>query len=155
MLLEGTFVQIGELAKSAACKVETIRFYEKAGLLPKPPRTEGNYRSYNKGHAERLHFVRHCRALGMNLEEIRVIASFQDRPESGCGAVNSIIDTQIGRITDQIEALQKLEKTLRRLRKACRSEQATRDCGILRDLASCSICPSCVAATDDNPATAY
>ena len=64
-------MKIGELARAAQCSVETIRYYEKEGLLPAPLRTDGNYRDYGPGHIERLRFIRNCRALDMAQEEIR------------------------------------------------------------------------------------
>jgi DNA-binding transcriptional MerR regulator len=63
-------MRIGELAKRADIKVDTVRYYEKAGLLPPPPRRPNGYRDYGKLHLERLAFIRHCRALDISLEEI-------------------------------------------------------------------------------------
>lgn len=63
-------MKIGELAQVAQCTVETVRYYEKAGLLPETPRTAGNFRVYGPGHVERLRFIRNCRALDMSHEEI-------------------------------------------------------------------------------------
>ena len=73
-------MRIGELAKQAACTVETIRFYEREGLLPRPTRSGGNYRLYSAEDAERLAFIRNCRSLGMALAEIRVLLGFGARP---------------------------------------------------------------------------
>ena len=73
-------MKIGELAKITDCQVETIRYYEREGLLPQAPRSESNYRIYGAEHTERLGFIRHCRSLDMTLEEIRVLlAKFQQR----------------------------------------------------------------------------
>ena len=73
-------VQIGELAKRSDCKVVTIRYYEKEGLLPEPLRSSGNYRLYDEGHLERLQFIRHCRSLDMSLEEIKTILGLRAAP---------------------------------------------------------------------------
>lgn len=67
-------MKIGELAKVTQTQAETIRFYEREGLLTEPPRSNGNYRLYGQEHLERLAFIRHCRSLDMTLDEIRAAA---------------------------------------------------------------------------------
>src|ERR1051326_9573296 len=64
---------IGELARATGCGIETIRYYEHEGLLPRPGRTSGNFRRYGQEHAELLSFIRHCRSLDMALNEIRIL----------------------------------------------------------------------------------
>ena len=66
-------MKIGELATLTNTQIETIRYYEREGLLAEPRRSEGNYRIYGSAHAERLSFIRHCRGLDMTLDEIRVL----------------------------------------------------------------------------------
>lgn len=83
-------LRIGELAQRTGTQVETIRYYEREGLLPEPARSEGNYRLYDRAHAERLSFIRHCRSLDMTLDEIRVLLQFRDAPEQNCGEVNAV-----------------------------------------------------------------
>ena len=109
-------MRIGELASLAGSDVDTIRYYEKIGILPKPARTESNYRQYNDQHADRLKFVRHCRSLDMTLDEIRVLLQFRDAPESNCGEVNRLLDEHIGHVISRIAALTELEQELRKLR---------------------------------------
>ncbi len=70
-------MKIGELATLARTPVETIRYYEREGLLPAAPRSDGNYRIYGREHAERLAFIRHCRTLDMTLDEIRVLRQLE------------------------------------------------------------------------------
>ena len=79
-----TNVKIGELAKRTECPVETIRYYEREGLLPPAARSESNYRQYGDVHIERLQFIRHCRSLDMTLDEIQRLLSFRDAPEKNC-----------------------------------------------------------------------
>lgn len=129
-------MRIGELAIAAQSDVDTIRYYEKIGILPKPARTEGNYRYYNEAHVDRLKFVRHCRALDMTLDEVRLLLQFRDAPESDCADVNQLLDEHIGHVTERIEALTLLEKELRRLRRQCRRAQKAKDCGILIEMGS-------------------
>ncbi len=127
-------MRIGELAKMTDSDVDTIRYYEKIGILPKPSRTEGNYRHYSDTHADRLRFVRHCRSLDMTLDEIRVLLQFRDTPESNCSEVNQLLDEHIGHVSARIVALTELEKELRKLRRQCRKVQQTKDCGILVEI---------------------
>ena len=77
-------MKIGELAKLTDCQVETIRYYEREGLLPEPARSEGNYRLYTQTHVERLTFIRNCRSLDMTLEQIRRLLNLRDSPQEQC-----------------------------------------------------------------------
>ena len=77
-------MKIGELARLAGTNVETIRYYERDGLLPVPARSEGNYRIYGETHVQRLFFIRRCRGLDMTLDEIRVLLRFKDAPHGLC-----------------------------------------------------------------------
>lgn len=128
-------LKIGELARRTDCLVETIRYYEREGLLPAPARSEGNYRLYGAAHEERLQFIRHCRSLDMTLDEIRSLLHFKDAPEESCGEVNALLDKHIGHVTDRIAELEILQEQLKELRTRCSSAQAAKDCGILQKLA--------------------
>jgi len=128
-------MRIGELAGLADCKVETLRYYEQQGLLPAPERSEGNFRMYGNLHLERLRFIRHCRSLGMTLDNVRVLLSFRDSPEEACGPVDALIDEHISNVAARISELKVLEAQLRALRSQCRSTSASRDCQILQGLA--------------------
>jgi Cd(II)/Pb(II)-responsive transcriptional regulator len=112
-------MKIGELALAAQTQVETIRYYEREGLLPQAPRSEGNYRIYGPEHVERLAFVRHCRSLDMTLDEIRVLLRFKDAPQAECGEVNALLDEHIGHVATRIRELRQLEKQLKVLREQC------------------------------------
>ena len=127
-------MRIGELAKAAQTQSETIRYYERQGLLPEAARTEGNYRAYEASHVQRLAFIRHCRSLDMTLEEIRTLLGFKDAPAQHCGKVNGLLDEHIGHVALRIRELKALEKELRTLRQQCALGQATADCGILNGL---------------------
>jgi Cd(II)/Pb(II)-responsive transcriptional regulator len=129
-------LKIGELAKRTDLLVETIRYYEQKGLLPDPPRSDGNYRLYSDTHLERLQFIRHCRSLDMTLEEIRNLLRFRDAPDQNCGEVNALLDEHIQHVGRRIKELKLLQKNLKGLRNLCRQEQATKDCGILQSLGS-------------------
>ena len=127
-------MKIGELAKVAKCTTETIRFYEKKGLLPDAARTGSNYRSYSGMHVERLRFIRNCRALDMTHEEIRELLAFADAPQENCGGVNTLLDEHIRHVEVRIAELMQLKHQLTTLREQCQSEQGVDACGILRGL---------------------
>lgn len=127
-------MKIGELAQHAHTPVETIRYYEQAGLLPAAPRSPGNYRIYDAAHAERLTFIRHCRALDMTLDEIRVLLRFKDTPQADCSEVNALLDAHIGHVAARIHELQQLSVQLRTLREQCLVAKDAAHCGILQEL---------------------
>lgn len=131
-----TSLKIGDLSRQTGCSVETIRFYEQAGLLPAPARSLNNYRVYGDAHVERLQFIRHCRSLDMTLDEIRALLRFRDAPEDNCGEVNMLLDQHIDHVARRIAELQALQAQLQLLRRQCHSVQAAKDCGILQTLAS-------------------
>jgi Cd(II)/Pb(II)-responsive transcriptional regulator len=127
-------MKIGELAKATDCPVETIRYYEREGLLPEPARSEGNYRLYTQAHVERLTFIRNCRILDMTLEEIRSLLDLRDSPEDRCVSVNHLIDDHIQHVSARIEGLMALQQQLMELRQRCGSEADEDPCGILQRL---------------------
>lgn len=127
-------MKIGDLAQHAGCTVETVRFYEKEGLLPVPARTGGNYRDYQDRHLECLLFIRHCRALDMSHEEIRQLLHWRDHPAEPCDEVNALIDCHIHQVSERIRSLQNLEAQLRSLRQRCNAGREVEHCGILQEL---------------------
>lgn len=135
-------MKIGELAQATGTPVETVRFYEREGLLPLPGRTQGNYRVYKQAHVDRLAFVRHCRSLDMTLDEIRVLLRFKDAPREGCGEVNAMLDEHMGHVAQRIRELKALEKDLKALRRLCEEHQLAKDCGILNELTDASRRPA-------------
>ncbi|MDW5377799.1 Cd(II)/Pb(II)-responsive transcriptional regulator [Halomonas sp. HP20-15] len=128
-------MKIGELARRTSCQVETIRYYEREGLLPEPARSAGNYRLYGMMHVERLTFIRHCRALDMTLGEIRRLLLHRDHPERDCAEVNDLVDEHIGHVETRLAQLNSLRDALIELRARCRGDDETGACGILRELA--------------------
>lgn len=112
-------MKIGELSTASSTQIETIRYYEREGLLPPPARTQGNFRVYEAPHLERLQFIRYCRSLDMSLDEVRVLLSFKDDPAANCGDVNHLLDEHIGHVSRRIKELRALEKQLKELRLRC------------------------------------
>ena len=127
-------MKIGELAKQAGTTVETIRYYERSGLLPQTGRSEGNYRIYSPAHLELLIFIRHCRSLDMTLDEIRILLHFKTSPGENCGEVNHLLDVHIEHVSSRIAELQELERQLRELRQRCLEDKLAQHCGILEGL---------------------
>lgn len=129
-------LKIGELAEKTDCPVQTIRYYEREGLLPEPARTEGNFRLYGDAQLERLSIIRRCRSLDMTLDEIRTLLRFRDAPEENCAGVNTLLDTHIGHVSARIAELKALERELKQLRQTCDPVHASSECGILNNLAA-------------------
>ncbi|SFN66182.1 transcriptional regulator, MerR family [Formivibrio citricus] len=127
-------MRIGELAKLSNCDVETVRFYEREGLLDRPAREANGYRQYSDEHLTQLNFIRHCRSLGIGLTEVRILRRFQSTPDLACDEINQLIDKQIARIHEQTESLRQLERQLHALRDTCHANQKTGECGIMRTL---------------------
>jgi Cd(II)/Pb(II)-responsive transcriptional regulator len=128
-------MKIGALAKAARTTVETIRYYEQAGLFSPPERAVNNYRSYGPHHVERLRLIRNCRALDMTHEEIRAILTLADSQDGDCNPINEIFDAHIHHVDERITELQQLKTQLFRLRQRCLSARShAEDCGILHSL---------------------
>ncbi len=138
-------MKIGELASATDTAIETIRFYEREGLLQAAARSEGNFRLYEAAHQERLQFIRHCRSLDMSLDEVRVLLRFRDKPEEACSDVNALLEEHIGHVSKRIKELRLLERQLKDLRQRCGSDRSAKECGVLTGLSQ---------AARDTPAAA-
>jgi DNA-binding transcriptional MerR regulator len=127
-------MRIGELARQAGVDVQTVRYYEREGLIDAPSRTASGYRAYGPRHAERLSFIRHCRSLDMPLGEIaRLIALSRDRQVS-CDEVDRLVRAHLDRVRTKRAALEALESRLASLSAQCASGHRVADCGILEEL---------------------
>lgn len=127
-------ISIGELAKATGTKVETIRYYEGIGLLSKPARTAGNYRSYAPDHLTRLGFIRRSRDLGFSLDEVRDLLRLSDDRGRSCDEVDTIAKTHLDDVERKIADLEKLRKELKGLIKQCHRGTIA-ECRILDALA--------------------
>lgn len=119
-------LMIGQLARQTGTKVETIRFYEKNGLLPAPSRTDGNYRAYEPGHLSRLSFIRRARELGFSLDQIREFLKLADDRSQSCAAVDAIAREHRKEVERNIEDLTALKSELDRMIDQC-------GCGLVAD----------------------
>jgi Cu(I)-responsive transcriptional regulator len=125
---------IGDLAKATRSKVETIRYYERIGLLPAPERTEGNYRSYGKAHLGRLSFVRRARDLGFSLAQIRDLLGLADERDRSCEAVDAIARQHLADVERKIADLSALRDELADVIRRCRHSTVA-ECRIIETLA--------------------
>ncbi len=125
---------IGALAKSSGCSVQTIRWYEQAGLLPSPQRTEGGRRLYDAKTAARLAFIRHARELGFSLDTIRELLTLTGDPEQSCSAVDAIARRHLAEIEGRIARLSALRTELKRMIKACGGGRVA-ECRVIEVLA--------------------
>jgi len=123
-------LSIGLLSTQTHCKIETIRYYEKIGIFPKPPRTEGGHRVYDENHLKRLVFIRRGRELGFSLEDIRALLKLVDAGAYTCQQVKTITLHHQGNIHQKILDLKKLEKILARISSQCEGGVVP-DCPIL------------------------
>ncbi len=114
-------LSIGELGRATGTKIETIRYYERIGLLPPPPRTgTGNYRSYTKGDLGRLSFVRRSRDLGFTLDQVRALLDLADQRDRACEAVDAIARGHLADVERKIADLTALQRELNDLIGQCR-----------------------------------
>lgn len=124
---------IGELAKATETKVETIRYYERIGLLAAPARTGGNYRSYDVDDLARLSFIRRARNLGFTLDQVRALLGLSDKQDSECGAVDVIAREHLQTVERKITDLEALRRELRDLIGRCKRGKIS-DCRIIASL---------------------
>lgn len=136
-------MRIGELGQATGVDIETIRYYEKTGLLAAPERRPNGYRSYGVAHLERLAFIRHCRALDMPLAEIKRLLDFAVHSAADCGDIDRLIDEQLARVRSRLESMRALEKQLAALRARCASGHPVAECGILHELVAAAHGEAC------------
>lgn len=126
-------MKIGELASATATNVETVRYYEKIGLLPAPARTNGNYRSYGVAHLQRLSFIRRARDLGFSLDAVRDLLALTDDREKPCQAVDEIASRHLSEVERKISDLAAMRDELRVVIGNCRHGTVS-DCKIIETL---------------------
>lgn len=115
----GPLIPIGALAARTRCNIETIRFYEKIGVLSKPARTEGGHRAYGPAHVERLTFVRRARELGFALDEVRALLQLAAASDVPCAEVKDLATTHLTGVKTKIADLRAMQKALTALIGQC------------------------------------
>jgi MerR family mercuric resistance operon transcriptional regulator len=121
---------IGGLSQQTGCHIETIRYYEKIGLLPKPNRSEGGHRLYGADQIKRLAFIRRCRELGFALEDIRGLLALVDGRRYTCQQVKAVTERHLESIREKVVDLRILDKTLAGIAARCQGTEAP-DCPII------------------------
>lgn len=127
-------MKIGELANESGCSVQTIRYYEKRGLLEETLRTSSNYRFYTADHLQQLLFVKRCRALDLSLDEIQGLFTMRHQPEKECSSVSLLLEKHLDQVQQQIIELTHLRGQLEELRTQCSDIETISECGILKTL---------------------
>jgi Cd(II)/Pb(II)-responsive transcriptional regulator len=146
-------MRIGELAKQAGVDAQTVRYYERQGLLAAPSRTPSGYRAYGAQHVERLNFIRHCRSLDMPLADVKHLLELSSDRGVSCGDVNALVQSHLDRVRARRAALEALEKQLAALRAHCESGRQgadcrVADCGILEELIHAAQGAACACHPD-------
>lgn len=136
-------MRISELGQATGVVIETIRYYEKMGLLTAPARQANGYRAYGPTHLERLAFIRHCRALDMPLADVKRLLDFVAHPEAECRDVDRLIDEQLTRARSRLKSMRALEKQLVALRARCGAGHTAGECGILQELVTAAHGEAC------------
>ncbi len=130
---EPATVTIGDLSEKTGVNIETIRYYERIGLLQSPQRSPGRHRLYENKHRQRLAFIRRARQLGFALEQVRALLALSGKRPLACGEVKAIADTHITEVRNKIRDLKKLEHILSELAGQCRPNGSP-ECPILEAL---------------------
>ena len=123
----------GDLARTTGCNIETIRYYEKNGLLPDPPRTDAGYRIYSAAHATRLRFILRARELGFSMEDIRGLLGLGDGTAPTCAEVKERTERHLADVRAKIADLRRIEKVLSVTAARCSGEDVP-DCPVLETL---------------------
>ncbi len=121
----------GRLAKEAGVNIETIRYYERQGLLPRPPRKSSGYRLWPLDTVKRIRFIKHAQELGFSLREISELLSLRTEANKTCLEVKQIADEKIADIDQKIKSLKRIKKALKKLSQTCPGSGPISDCPIL------------------------
>jgi MerR family transcriptional regulator, copper efflux regulator len=125
---------IGHLARESGMNLETVRYYERRGLLPKPPRSASGYRLFPIEAAQRLRFIQRAKELGFSLKEIGELLSLRVSPTTTRAGIRTKAEAKITDIQSRIRSLESMQKTLRKLTKSCTGCGPIAECPILESL---------------------
>ncbi len=128
-------LKTGELAKRAGVNVETLRFYERKGLLPEPPRRESGYREYPEESVTRIRFIKRAQELGFSLDEVHELLALRVKAETPCAGIKDFAAKKIQDVQRKIADLKAIERALTKLTAACPGQGSVSDgCPILENL---------------------
>lgn len=133
--VSGKGLQRAELARRTNCNLETIRYYEKIGMMPAPPRTAAGYRIYNESHVRRLRFILRARELGFAIEEIRGLLQLVDGGNQTCAEVKARTERHLADVRAKIADLRRIERVLATTAASCSGDDVP-ECPVLEALAS-------------------
>jgi len=125
---------IGKLAKATGVNIETIRFYERMGLMPPPRRRESGYREYSGEDIRRLKFIRRAKDLGFSLREIQELLELRVHPDTSCEDVRKRAEAKIASVEAKIKELQRVKRALETLAASCYGKGPEGECPILEAL---------------------
>jgi len=128
-------MRIGELAEVCDCPVETIRYYEKIGLLPLPSREPNGYRHYGRSHRQWLQFILRSRALGFSQNEVRRLTTMASRSQPACADVHELLTEHVADVRNKVRELKRMERALVRLKAKCQ-DGSLHDCPVIDELMS-------------------
>ena len=131
-----TTLKIGQVAQLADVNIETVRYYEREGLIPEPPRRPSGYRQYSPDYVQRIKFIKHAQQLGFSLKEITELLALRVEPDTACDEVKQQAEAKIADIEAKIQTLQQMQQVLTDLVTACDQRQLTDTCPILKTLES-------------------
>ena len=123
-------IRRGDLARATGCNLETIRYYEKIGIMPDPPRSAKGYRSYDEAHVKRLKFVMRSRDLGFSLEEVRGLLGLVDDKSRTCAEIQSIAEDHLTDVQAKVADLQRIERVLSDTVARCTGDAAP-ECAVI------------------------
>ncbi|MDH5325269.1 MAG: heavy metal-responsive transcriptional regulator [Gammaproteobacteria bacterium] len=129
-------LRIGAVAKQTGLGIETVRFYEREGLISKPSRTSSGYRQYPETVVKQLRFIQHAKNLGFSLKEIAELISLKNSTESNCTGIKLAAQARLDDIQNKIDALERMKQSLLPLLQQCQSDKPISDCPILNNLDS-------------------
>ena len=138
---------IGDMAEAGGCKVQTVRYYEEIGILPKPRRSAGNQRLYAPEHVERIRFICHSRDLGFSLDQIRELLALSDDANQSCEKVDAIARAHLDDVERKIARLEGLRRELSRMVTDCAGGKV----GQCRIIGTLSDHANCLSADHSNP----
>ena len=126
----------GEIARRTGVNIETVRYYEQRGLIPRPSRSASGYRTYTEDYVERILFIKRAQELGFTLQEIVELLSLRVDPEMDRGEVKQRAEAKLADIEEKIRTLQRMKRALTKLTAACDGCGSTNECPILEALES-------------------
>ncbi|WP_375586689.1 MerR family transcriptional regulator [Acinetobacter baumannii] len=125
-------LSIGQLSKKADVPIDTIRYYEKVGVLDRIQRSENNYRVYTDQTLADLLFIKHCRELDISLSDIKTLKEMKAQPKRACTEVDNLVNKYLIEVSEKIERLLLLKETLIDLKQHCSTDRTVDECGILK-----------------------